>query len=154
MRFGALLNDAQVVGIPPTSVAGGDSADGNWSASVRFCGPGSVRLQGPLALTAPSGGSSGLPKEAAFAVDTVIAAPIADAASRFRLESIIVLLECLMGAPSKRRAESRAGLPRKLGSRLPLSLRKAAAATYPERTTVKRGRSRRLPRIVCAKKKD
>jgi hypothetical protein len=38
---------------------------------------------------APWGGSSGLPKDPAFAADTVIAAPIADAASKFRLEIMI-----------------------------------------------------------------
>jgi hypothetical protein len=56
------------------------------------CGPGSVTLAGFLALIAPSGGSSGLPKEPAFAADTVIAAPMADAANRSRLENIVVLL--------------------------------------------------------------
>jgi hypothetical protein len=45
-----------------------------------------------LALIAPSGGSSGLPKEPAFAADTVIAAPMAEAANRSRLENMIVLL--------------------------------------------------------------
>jgi hypothetical protein len=41
----------------------------------------------------PSGGSSGLPKDAAFAADTVIAAPTADAANTSRLENIVPLLE-------------------------------------------------------------
>jgi hypothetical protein len=49
--------------------------------------PGSVTLAGFLALIAPSGGSSGLPKEPAFAADTVIAAPMAEAANRSRLEN-------------------------------------------------------------------
>jgi hypothetical protein len=51
-----------------------------------------VTLAGFLALIAPSGGSSGLPKEPAFAADTVIAAPMADAANRSRLENMVVLL--------------------------------------------------------------
>src|ERR1700759_2375690 len=94
MRFEALLNDAQVVGMPPTSVAGAACADGNWSPSAGLFGPGSVRFPGPFALIAPCGGSSGLPKEPAFAADTVIAAPIADAANSSRLENMIVRLEC------------------------------------------------------------
>src|SRR5438045_2845661 len=61
IRFGALLNDAQNCGRSPTSVAGGDDAAGNWSASTGLCGPGSVTLAGFVALTAPCGGSSGLP---------------------------------------------------------------------------------------------
>jgi hypothetical protein len=40
-------------------------------------------------LIAPCGGSSGLPKEAAFAVEIAIAVPIAEAASIFRLEIIV-----------------------------------------------------------------
>jgi len=51
-----------------------------------------VTLAGFLALIAPSGGSSGLAKEPAFAADTVIAAPMADAANRSRLENMVVLL--------------------------------------------------------------
>ena len=63
MRRGALLNDAQLSGMLPTSVAGGENADGNWSLMAGFCGPGSVMLLGFLALIAPCGGSFGLPKE-------------------------------------------------------------------------------------------
>jgi hypothetical protein len=51
-----------------------------------------VTLAGFLALIAPSGGSSGLPKEPAFAADTVTAAPMADAANRSRLENMVSLL--------------------------------------------------------------
>src|SRR5260221_13316454 len=64
IRFGALLKDAQNCGISPTSVAGGDDAAGNWSASTGLCGPGSVRLAGFFAFTAPCGGWSGVPNEA------------------------------------------------------------------------------------------
>ena len=35
MRLGALLNDAQSIGMPPTSVAGGVCAEGNWLAESR-----------------------------------------------------------------------------------------------------------------------
>src|SRR3954447_25683870 len=89
IRFGALLKEAHGVGMPPTSVAGGFCAEGNWLPRTSLCGPGSRRFPGPFALMAPCGGSSGLPKDPAFAADTVIAAPIADAASRFRLEIMI-----------------------------------------------------------------
>src|SRR5258708_5945158 len=67
IRFGALLKDAQNSGMSPTSVGGGEDAAGNRSASAALCGPGSVRLAGFVALTAPCGGSSGLPNEAARA---------------------------------------------------------------------------------------
>src|ERR1700755_1334338 len=97
MRFGALLNDAHVVGMPPTSVAGADCADGTWRPSTGFCGPGSVRFPGPLALIAPCGGSSGLPNEPAFAADTVIAAPMADAANKSRLENMVISPRKLKG---------------------------------------------------------
>src|ERR1700755_833723 len=62
MRRGALLNDAQLSGMLPTSVAGGENAAGNWSLIAGFCGPGSLMLLGFLALMAPCGGSFGLPK--------------------------------------------------------------------------------------------
>src|SRR6201987_6344145 len=94
MRLDALLDDAQVVGIPPTSVAGAACADGNWSPSAGLFGAGSVRFPGPFALIAPCGGSAGLPKVPAFAADTVIAAPMVDAANKSRLENMIVHLEC------------------------------------------------------------
>src|SRR5467141_3536235 len=88
IRFGALLNDAQNCGMSLTSVGGGDDAAGNWSAIAGLCGPGSVRLAGVFALTAPCGGSSGLPNEAARAsIDRTDAAasPPAQALSRLRL---------------------------------------------------------------------
>src|ERR1700755_2014016 len=97
MRRGALLNDAQVSGMLPTSVAGGENADGNWSLMAGFCGPGSVMLLGLVALTAPCGGSSGLPKEIgcftgaalALVMDTAVATPPrAVAASTSRLDII------------------------------------------------------------------
>src|SRR5258705_10220903 len=88
-RFGALLKDAQSIGMPPTSVAGGNCAEGNWLPMARLCGPGSARLPGPLALTAPCGGRSGLPKEAARAAVAVMTAPAADTASISRLENMV-----------------------------------------------------------------
>src|SRR6266852_275509 len=95
MRRGALLNDAQLSGMLPTSVAGGEKADGNWSLIAGFCGPGSAMLLGLVALIAPCGGSSGLPKDiaafsgAAVAAVMVAAAttpPTAVAANTSRLE--------------------------------------------------------------------
>src|ERR1700739_1138174 len=98
MRRGALLNDAQVSGMLPTSVGGGENADGNWSLMAGFCGPGSLMLLGFLALIAPCGGSSGVPKvislltgvaaSAVVPVATVIAPPTAVAANMSRLENI------------------------------------------------------------------
>src|SRR5258707_15752565 len=100
MRRGALLNDAQLSGMLPTSVAGGENADGNWSLMAGFCGPGSVMLLGFLALMAPCGGSFGLPKlislftgVSAFAVVIEAALtnpPAAVAANIPRLEKIVV----------------------------------------------------------------
>src|SRR5882757_9500336 len=98
MRRGALLNDAQLNGMLPTSVAGGENAAGNWSLMAGFCGPGSVMLLGFLALIAPCGGSFGLPKEisdftgAALAVVMVAAVtipPTAVAANTSRLEIML-----------------------------------------------------------------
>src|ERR1700730_8309927 len=91
-RFGALLNDAQSIGMPPTSVAGGNCADGNWLPRASLCGPGSLRFPGALALIAPCGGRSGLPKEAACAALAVITAPAADTASISRLQNLLPLL--------------------------------------------------------------
>src|ERR1700722_3320468 len=87
-RFGALLNEAQSIGIPPTSVAGGNCAEGNCLLSASFCGPGSARFPGALALIAPCGGWSGLPKEAARAAFAVTIAPAAETASISRLENM------------------------------------------------------------------
>src|SRR5260221_14424473 len=68
MRRGALLNDAQNIGMSPTFVAGGEKAPGNWFVIAGLLGPGSLRLEGfPCVLIAPSGGSSGLPNDAASA---------------------------------------------------------------------------------------
>src|SRR6201991_3270142 len=99
MRRGALLNDAQVSGMSPTSVGGGENADGNWSLMAGFCGPGSVTLLGFLALIAPCGGSFGLPKlislftgVAASAVGIVAAVttpPAAVAANLSRLGKVV-----------------------------------------------------------------
>src|SRR4029453_7251625 len=59
MRFAELLNDAQNCGMSFVDVAGGDTAAGNWSAIAGFCGPGSVKVAGFLAFTAPCRGVSG-----------------------------------------------------------------------------------------------
>src|SRR5216683_2123041 len=88
-RFGALLNEAQSIGMPPTSVGGGNCADGNCLARASLCGPGSLRFPGPLALMAPCGGRSGLPKEAALAA-LAVTAPAADTTRTSRLENIIL----------------------------------------------------------------
>src|ERR1700704_5711925 len=98
MRRGALLNDAQLSGMLPTSVAGGENAPGNWSLIAGFCGPGSLMLLGFLALMAPCGGSFGLPKvmslligveaSAVVIVAAVTNPPAAVAASMSRLENI------------------------------------------------------------------
>src|ERR1700730_2600623 len=91
MRLGALLNDDQNCGRSPTSVGGGDCAEGNWVANTRSWGPGSVRLSRFLALIAPCGGSSGLPKELARAVVTAVAiAPAAVAVNMLRLETLVI----------------------------------------------------------------
>src|SRR3984893_8554804 len=91
-RFGALLKEAQSIGMPPTSVAGGNCAEGNWLPIASLCGPGSLRFPGALALIAPCGGRSGLPKEAACAALAVITAPAADTASISRLQNLLPLL--------------------------------------------------------------
>src|SRR6266446_8596784 len=93
IRFGALLNDAQNCGMSFVLVAGGEDAAGNWSAIAGLCGPGSVRLAGFVALIAPCGGSSGLPNEAARAVERTDAAasPPAPAPSRPRLVTSTML---------------------------------------------------------------
>src|SRR3954464_11478403 len=98
MRRGALLNDAQLSGMLPTSVAGGENAEGNWLLMAGFCGPGSVTLLGLVALIAPCGGSFGLPKEiaafsgaalAAVPAAAVITAPAAVAVNASRLDIMI-----------------------------------------------------------------
>src|SRR5258706_13644148 len=95
MRRGALLNDAQLNGMLPTSVAGGENAPGNWSLMAGFCGPGSLMLLGFLALIAPWGGSFGLPKVislftgaelAVVMLAAVAIPPTAAAANASRLE--------------------------------------------------------------------
>src|ERR1700756_2430015 len=97
MRRGALLNDAQLNGMLPTSVAGGENALGNWSLITGFCGPGSLTLRGFLALMAPCGGSFGFPKVISFftgvaSAGVIVAAarapPAAVAANMSRLENI------------------------------------------------------------------
>src|ERR1700751_1940336 len=100
MRRGALLNDAQVSGMLPPSVGGGENALGNWSLMAGFGGPGSMTLLGFLALTAPCGGSFGLPKvislftgvvaSAVVIVAAVTRPPAAVAANMSRLENIVV----------------------------------------------------------------
>src|SRR4030081_943256 len=103
MRRGGLLNDAQLSGMLPTSVGGGENAAGNWSLMAGFCGPGSVLLLGILALIAPCGGSFGLPKVislftgVAFPVVIVAAVttpPTAVAANMSRLENMVYRSLC------------------------------------------------------------
>src|SRR5580693_7725038 len=83
IRFGALLNDAQNCGRSFVEVAGGDTDAGNWSAISGLCGPGSVKLAGFVALTAPVGGVSGLPNPCARAFERtdVAASPPTPAAA-------------------------------------------------------------------------
>src|ERR1700682_506165 len=82
MRRGALLNDAQNIGMSPILVAGGENAAGNCDAMAGFCGPMSVTLAGlPVVLIAPCGGSSGLPNVAAFAATAAVATVPAAAAA-------------------------------------------------------------------------
>src|SRR5246127_176979 len=71
IRFAALLNDAQNCGRSFVEVAGGDTAAGNWSAIAGLFGPGSVKLAGFVALTAPVGGVSGLPNPCARAFERI-----------------------------------------------------------------------------------
>src|SRR5262249_12184606 len=86
MRRGALLKDAQNIGMSPIFVAGGENAAGNCEAIAGFCGPGSVKLDGlPVVLIAPCGGSSGLPNVAATAA--VATVPAAAAASTLRRDT-------------------------------------------------------------------
>src|SRR5215472_10777230 len=88
MRRGALLNEAQNIGMSPTSVGGGENALGNCEASAGFWGPGSVKLDGlPVVLIWPCGGSSGLPKLAALAAAAVATVPAAAAASTPRRDT-------------------------------------------------------------------
>src|SRR5215472_2639732 len=89
MRRGALLNDAQNIGMSPTSVAGGEKAPGNCELIAGFCGPMSVTLDGWfLVLISPCGGSSGLPKLAALAAVAAVASePAAAAASMARRDT-------------------------------------------------------------------
>jgi chromate transport protein ChrA len=104
MRRGALLKDAQLSGMLPMSVAGGEKAPGNWSLMAGFCGPGSKMLLGFLALIAPCGGSFGLPKvislftgvaaSAVVIVAAVTSPPAAVAASMSRLENIVLHSSC------------------------------------------------------------
>src|SRR3977135_4098130 len=103
MRRGALLNDAQLSGMLPTSVAGGENAPGNWSLMAGFCGPGSLMLLGFLALIAPCGGSLGLPKaislftgvaSAVLLVSAAIAPLAAVAANMSRLENMVCRSSC------------------------------------------------------------
>jgi hypothetical protein len=74
---------------------------GNWLPSTAFCGPGSLRLRGFMALIAPCGGASGLPKEAApAAVAAVTIPPAAVAVSMLRRE-IIARSTCERPLPSR-----------------------------------------------------
>src|SRR5580704_10371125 len=94
IRFAALLNDAQNCGMLFVEVPGGDTAAGNWSAIAGFCGPGSVKLAGFVALTAPVGGVFGLPKDWACAAWTAAAAsePPAVTARRLRRDTVFMMV--------------------------------------------------------------
>src|SRR6202023_1235745 len=104
MRRGALLNDAQLSGMLPTSVGGGENAAGNWSLIAGFCGPGSLTLLLFLALIAPCGGSFGLRKlislftgvaaSAVVIVAAVTTPPTAVAANISRLENMVYRSSC------------------------------------------------------------
>src|SRR5258708_17147484 len=111
MRRGALLNDAQLSGMLPTSGGGGENAPGNWSLMAGFCGPGSLMLLGFLALIAPCGGSFGLPKaislftgmaSAVVIIAAVATPPTAAAANMSRLENIVCRSLCLIFGHSAR----------------------------------------------------
>src|SRR5260370_30417855 len=67
IRFAALLNDAQNCGRSFVEVAGGDTAAGNWSAIAGLFVPGSVKLAGVVAFTAPVRRLPGLPHPFAHA---------------------------------------------------------------------------------------
>ena len=64
------------------SVAGGSKKAGMVLASVASCGPGVVSALGTVTLTAPSGGRSGLPSEAAAATPAATTAPPAAVEAR------------------------------------------------------------------------
>src|SRR5271156_4059755 len=81
-RRGAMLNDDQNCGMPPTSVAGGLMKEGRLSAIAGFCGPGS-EIAAAVAFTAPCGGKSGLPNTApaaCAAAAVIITPPVAPVA--------------------------------------------------------------------------
>jgi hypothetical protein len=82
------LNEAQNAGMSPTSVAGGDWAEGNSLAMAGLLGPGSVRLAGFCALIAPWGGWSGLPNVGPCALAVVVTAVVAAATNISRLDNI------------------------------------------------------------------
>src|ERR1700722_6142521 len=75
MRLGARLNDAQNSGMLPTSVEGGLRNDGIVLASAGSWGPGIESASGFVTLTAPCGGKSGLPNDAARATAAAADAP-------------------------------------------------------------------------------
>src|SRR5262249_9117455 len=82
MRRGALLKDAQNIGMSPTSVGGGENAPGNCDASAGFCGPTTLKLDGlPVVLILPCGGSSGLRNLPALAAAAAVATVAAAAAA-------------------------------------------------------------------------
>src|SRR5256885_6798428 len=67
MRFGALLKDAQSIGMPPTSVAGGGCAGGKWVAMASLFGAGSLGFSGAFAFAAPCARWVRVPQETALA---------------------------------------------------------------------------------------
>src|SRR6185295_18792887 len=119
IRLGARLNDAQYCGMPLTSVGGGLRKAGSLLARFGSCGPGSLSAFGLTTLTAPSGGSSGLPNEAASAADAAATtAPVALAASKLRRERDLrfFMMGLLIGAPATEVAVARLMLTAGCGS--------------------------------------
>jgi hypothetical protein len=95
MRRGALLKEAQNIGMSPTLVAGGEKALGNCEESDGFWGPGSVKLDGlAVVFIWPCGGSSGFPKRGAAlaAAAAVATVPAAAAASTRRRDTVSINL--------------------------------------------------------------
>ena len=147
IRFGTLLNDAQNCGRSFVSPAGGEFAAGNWSAIAGFCGPGSVRLAGFVALIAPCGGSSGLPNEAARAVESTDAAasPPAPAPSRRRLDTSTMMISTeTVIAKGTRAVSIRRSHPKicrtVCASLLRARIRSSSAPRFPPRKRVNPGK--------------
>ncbi len=100
MRRGARLNEDQNCGELPTSVGGGVRKEGSVPASAGSLGPWMASVAGSVTLAAPCGGWSGLPKVAAVAAVTAMAAPpVAVVARMWRRESALHPVLELHGTP-------------------------------------------------------